>query len=95
MASDRRTILNRRLTPPFSRTPRKIGPTLQVELALPARVSLQHRAAQSHFEERGVSPSTSFFDRLVLHVDPSFEVRTFINGDALGRDVARDNGRLL
>jgi len=58
-------------------------------------LSLQHPAEQPHLEERAVSPSTSFFGRLLLDVDTSLEVRTFINGDALGRDVARDNGRLL
>ena len=57
--------------------------------------SLQRLAELPHFAERAASPSTSFFGRLFLYVDCSFEVRTFSNGDALGRNVARDDGRLL
>jgi len=33
--------------------------------------------------------------RLSLDINPSLEVRAFINGDALGYDVARDDGRVL
>jgi|SRR5690348_2876110 hypothetical protein len=46
---------------------------------------------------RGRSSHTRCFllGRLSLNIDPSLEVRAFINGDALGCDVARDNGRLL
>jgi hypothetical protein len=46
---------------------------------------------------RGTSSPTRyvFRGRLLLDVETSLEVRAFINGDAMGRDVAHDNGRLL
>ena len=46
---------------------------------------------------RGTSSPTRyvFRGRLFLDVETSLEVRAFINGDALGCDVPRDNGRLL
>ena len=45
----------------------------------------------------GKSNPTQYFllGCLFLDVDTSLEVRAFVNGDALGRDVAHDNGRLL
>jgi hypothetical protein len=53
------------------------------------RRSTQHHkliqeAAAHHFLVR----------RLLLDVDSSLEIGAIVNGDALGRDVARDNGRL-
>jgi hypothetical protein len=46
---------------------------------------------------RGTSSPTEYFlrGRLFLDVETSLEVRAVINGDAVGRDVAHDNGRLL
>jgi predicted small metal-binding protein len=46
---------------------------------------------------RGTTSPTEYFlgGRLFLDVETSLEVRAVINGDAVGRDVAHDNGRLL
>jgi len=53
--------------------------------------------SQQRTSFRGKSSRTQCFllGRLFLDIDSSFEIRAFINGDALGRDIARHNGRLL
>jgi len=64
------------------------------ERARPARLFPSTPSRADSF--RGKSSHTQYFllGRLVLDVETSLEVRAFINGDALGRDVAHDNGRL-
>ena len=71
----------------------KVVPNPQEALPQHPPEIIYSRAASS----RGTGSSTQYLlrGRLFLDVETPLEVRTFINGDAVGRDVAHDNGRLL
>ena len=66
-----------------------------VEAYLARAFSLQHPAETASLGGKSTRAQGTFrLGRLSLDVDPSLEVRAFIDGDALGRDIARDHDRL-
>jgi len=52
------------------------------------------RSASFRFRGKSSRTQQFLFGQILLDVDTYLEVRTFINGDALSRDVAHYDGRL-